>query len=252
MALLRNSPCTVCLLTLKTGGRRRAARRPPCLLHNLKEQGDVLEPCQITALLATATKIATEVRQVYEDTPEPDYHLLALWDKRTRALEKYRQGKGKKHLDKVNRLTEEASKYANKLSIDRWLGYCESFDEKTNLRDVWKTFNSMSGKKKGVSPVPVIALLSNEKTEEILNKLGDIFFPQPPTKQEEIIYHPTHSGPAHKPEDFPFTEWELGAAIQQCRSKSAPGEDGITVPMLRNAPLATRLVILKWFNEIWE
>ncbi|KAG0435362.1 hypothetical protein HPB47_018533 [Ixodes persulcatus] len=177
---------------------------------------------------------------------------IALWDKRTRALEKYRQGKQKKHLDKVNRLTEEASKYANVLSIDRWLGYCESFDEKTNLRDVWKTFKSMSGKKKGASPVPVIALLSNEKTEEILNKLGDIFFPQPPTKPEAIIYHPTHSGPADKPEDLPFTEWELGAAIQQCRSKSAPGEDGITVPMLRNAPLATRLVILKRFNEIWE
>lgn len=82
--------------------------------------------------------------------------------------------------------------------------------------------------------------------------MGDIFFPQPTTKPEAIIYHPTHSGPADKPEDLPFTEWELGAAIQQCRSKSAPGEDGITVSMLRNAPLATRLVILKWFNEIWE
>ncbi|KAG0425590.1 hypothetical protein HPB47_027262 [Ixodes persulcatus] len=204
------------------------------------------------AIEAGATKIATEVRQVSESTPEPDYHLLALWDKRTRALEKYRQGKQKKHLDKVNRLMEEASKYANVLSIGRWLGYCESFDEKTNLRDVWKTFKSMSGKKKGVSPVPVIALLSNEKTEKILNKLGDIFFPQPLTKPEAIIYHPTHSGPADKLEDLPFTEWELGAAIQQCRSKSAPGDDGITVPMLRNAPLATRLVILKWFNEIWE
>ena len=79
---------------------------------NLEEQREDLQPHQVTALLTAATHLATEVREVRNDTPEPDYHLLALWDKRTRALEKYRKGKLKKHLDKVNRLTEEANKYS--------------------------------------------------------------------------------------------------------------------------------------------
>ncbi|KAG0443002.1 hypothetical protein HPB47_015397 [Ixodes persulcatus] len=79
---------------------------------NLEEQREDLQPHQVTALLTAAIHLVTEVREVRDDTPEPDYHLLALWDKRTKALEKYRKGKLKKHLDKVNRLTEEANKYS--------------------------------------------------------------------------------------------------------------------------------------------
>lgn len=219
---------------------------------NLLDQGDDFEPHHVTSLLTAAAKVAVDTRQVDEDTPTPDSHLLSLWDRRTKALTLYRKKRKRKHLTKVNWLTNEASKYAKQLGLQRWLEYCETFDRHTNMGDVWRTFDSMYGKKKGISPVPVIALLSNEKIEDILNKLGEVFFPQPQKKPDPGIYQRQHTGPSQNPEDLPFTEWELDAAIKQCRTKSAPGPDGVTVPMLRNAPDPTRKAMLAWFNRIWD
>ncbi|KAG0445666.1 hypothetical protein HPB47_023495 [Ixodes persulcatus] len=86
--------------------------------------------------------------------------------------------------------------------------------------------------------------------KEILEELGSVFFPQPPNPPNQTIYSPGPSdGPAD--EDMPLTSWELDAAITQSNAKSAPGQDGVTTSMLRNAPQEAREAMLQWFNDIW-
>ncbi|XP_040071470.1 uncharacterized protein LOC120843991 [Ixodes scapularis] len=181
---------------------------------NIEDQGEDFEFQHVATLLTAAARIAVDERQVDEDTPKPDTHLLSLWDRRTAALTTYRKKKLRKHLIKVNKLTKEASQYASQLGFDRWIEYCETFDRLTNMGDVWRTFNSMYGKKKGVSPVPMIALMSNEKMEDILKQLGEVFFPQPTEKPDPSTYWRKHTGPSRESEDQPFTEREMDAAIK--------------------------------------
>ncbi|KAG0421430.1 hypothetical protein HPB47_002690 [Ixodes persulcatus] len=178
---------------------------------NLLDQGDDFEPHHVTSLLTAAAKVAVDTRQVDEDTPTPDSHLLSLWDRRTKTLTLYSKTRKRKHLTKVNWLTNEASKYAKQLGLERWLERSKTYP--TNLV---------------------------------------VFFPQPQKKPDPGIYQRQHTGPSQNPGDLPFTEWELDAAIKQCRTKSAPGPDGVTVPMLRNAPDPTRKAMLAWFNRIWD
>ncbi|KAG0425703.1 hypothetical protein HPB47_027132 [Ixodes persulcatus] len=63
---------------------------------NLLDQGNDFEPHQVTSLLTAAAKVAVDTRQVDEDTPTPDSHLLSLWDRRTKALTLYRKKEEKK------------------------------------------------------------------------------------------------------------------------------------------------------------
>ncbi|KAG0429410.1 hypothetical protein HPB47_023671 [Ixodes persulcatus] len=99
----------------------------------VEEHIDDINPANISAFLTTATKSATDFRQVDMNTPTPDTHLLSLWDRRTAALTKYRRHKWRCYLKRVTLLTKEASTYAQTLSLTRWIAHCESFDRTTKL-----------------------------------------------------------------------------------------------------------------------
>ncbi|KAG0423314.1 hypothetical protein HPB47_000895 [Ixodes persulcatus] len=103
---------------------------------NIEEQGEDIEFQHVATLLTTAARKAVDERQVDEDSPTPDTHLLSLWDRRTAALTTYREKKLRKPLIKVNELTKEASQYASQLGFDIWMEYCETFDRLTNMGDV--------------------------------------------------------------------------------------------------------------------
>ncbi|KAG0419260.1 hypothetical protein HPB47_004243 [Ixodes persulcatus] len=94
--------------------------------------------------------------------------------------------------------------------------------------------------------------MSDEKMEDSLKQLGEVFLSQPNNKPDPSTYRRKHAGPSRQSEDLLFTEWEMDATIKQCRSKSTPGPDGITAPMLKNAPESARRAMLQCFNQIWD
>ncbi|KAG0418737.1 hypothetical protein HPB47_004627, partial [Ixodes persulcatus] len=204
----------------------------------IEEHIEDINPAKISAFLTKATKSATDFRQ----------------DRRTAAPTKFRRHKRRCYLKRVTLLTKKASTYAQTLNLTRWIAHCESFDRTTKLGEVWRTFNAMNGKRKWCSPVPLLTLFSTDTEEDILDQLGSAFFLQPDDLPSSDVYRPVYADivDMENPGNQPFTEWELDAAIAQCKLKSAPGPDEVTAPMLRNAPCAAKEGILHWINFIWQ
>ncbi|KAM7313542.1 hypothetical protein ISCGN_003403 [Ixodes scapularis] len=70
-----------------------------------------------------------------KNTPNPDKHLLHLWEDRSKLHAEYLNN-GLTHKDLVNvpNKTAQARKHVKLLSMRRWLNYCASFDERTVSR----------------------------------------------------------------------------------------------------------------------
>ncbi|XP_029826911.3 uncharacterized protein LOC115312129 [Ixodes scapularis] len=207
---------------------------------------------KLCALLVASTREASTKKEVNWDSPTPDTHLLSLWDHRTRKLTEYRKTKDRNTLKEVNRITAEAEEYARKLRVNEWLDHCASFDQRTSIRKLWRTFRGMLGITKVRNTIENMALALDKPLEDVLEDMGKAFFPQPSTTPNAAIYTLEQAPKDPPPWNTPITRWELETAIDQGRIKSAPGPDGITASMLRNLPEEGKQQVLRWFNHMWE
>ncbi|KAG0424057.1 hypothetical protein HPB47_000189, partial [Ixodes persulcatus] len=96
-----------------------------------------------------AIKAATKTCKVKEVNPNPDLDLLNLWSARLQAQQRYRKAKQNNRFKiKLNIATSKAKYYTKKLKRQIWRRQCNSFNEKTGLRRMWRTYKGMSGKKR--------------------------------------------------------------------------------------------------------
>ncbi|KAG0411802.1 hypothetical protein HPB47_011058 [Ixodes persulcatus] len=135
----------------------------------------------LTKLMREAAKTATVETLVEIGAPIPDTRLLSLWRKRSNYLRRYRRTRKKRDIRKANRYAKEAQRHANNLCRDDWTRLCEGFNERTSLRRMWAVCNTMLGKSKGGNTAPNLALAENKEVKQILDEIGDVFFPQPAT-----------------------------------------------------------------------
>ncbi|XP_042148480.1 uncharacterized protein LOC121837099 [Ixodes scapularis] len=143
---------------------------------------------KLCALLVASTREASTKKEVNWDCSTPDTHLLSLWDHRTRKLTEYRKTKDRNTLKEVNRITAEAEEYARKLRVNEWLDHCASFDQRTSIRKLWRTFRGMLGITKVRNTIENMALALDKPLEDVLEDMGKAFFPQPSTTPNAAIY----------------------------------------------------------------
>ncbi|KAG0421440.1 hypothetical protein HPB47_002666 [Ixodes persulcatus] len=91
---------------------------------------------------------------VREGTPSPDLHLVKLWDKRLEALLCYRTRKSLRNKIRLNHATAEAKRYTIKLCRTIWHSLCDSFNERTGYRTLWKVYKGLAGKTKTSPLIP--------------------------------------------------------------------------------------------------
>ncbi|KAG0422128.1 hypothetical protein HPB47_002050, partial [Ixodes persulcatus] len=123
---------------------------------------------------------------VREGTPSPDLHLVKLWDKRLEALLCYRTRKSLRNKIRLNHATAEAKRYTIKLCRTIWHSLCDSFNERTGYRTLWKVYKGLAGKTKTSNTGSNLALRLDITEEELAEEAGDCFFPQqskPPTAE---------------------------------------------------------------------
>ena len=118
-------------MELQVGGKENPTPRRPTKVivwDKYREIADGIQDDfdaeQIAQQLCAAAKKATEKRHVADDTPDPDMHLLSLWDRRLQAIQRYRKDRRKRDLEEANKLTKEAKEYARELDNCRWLELC--------------------------------------------------------------------------------------------------------------------------------
>lgn len=125
-----------------------------------------------------AIAAATTKKQVKLQYPTPDLHLLNLWARRLRALQRYRRGpKNARALREVTRATIAARRYAEQLKRQRWLDFSASLSEKTSIRKLWAVSRAMLGRKRDRAATLTLALTTNKAVETLAQEAGDTLFP---------------------------------------------------------------------------
>ncbi|KAG0442800.1 hypothetical protein HPB47_015607 [Ixodes persulcatus] len=188
--------------------------------------------------------------QVKEDTPPLDLRLVKLWEKRVKALVRYRARKSLTNKICLNQATAEAKRYTIELCRTTWRGMCDSFNDRTGYMKVWHAYKELAGKTKTRNTGSNLALRLNITEEQLAELTGEQFFPQQPTPPPAEVYTllPIIN---EQQGDAPFTMAELIDALSLAKANSAPGPDQFTITALRNLQMEAMNELLDTFNAVW-
>ncbi|KAG0423960.1 hypothetical protein HPB47_000282 [Ixodes persulcatus] len=125
---------------------------------------------------------------VKEDTPQPDLHLINLWDRRLEALRRYRTRRSLQNKIRLNHATAEAKKYTIELCRTNWRKLCDSFNERIGYRALWRAYKGLAGKTKTCNTGSNLALRLDISEEQLAAEAGDYFFPQQPEPPQTDVY----------------------------------------------------------------
>ncbi|KAG0415462.1 hypothetical protein HPB47_007356 [Ixodes persulcatus] len=149
----------------------------------------------MTKLIRDAAKATTIKTLIEKEAPIPVTRLLILWRKRTNHLRRY----------------------------------CRT----RKRRDIRKANSAMLGKNKGGSTAPNMALPLGKEITQILDEIGDVFFPQPATDPDPKIYEPEESKTEWYKADFAM--WEMEATIERGNERSLVRLTGFPAPCSRTS-----------------
>lgn len=208
--------------------------------------------CTFEERMTAALNEATKTTKVKADDPNPDVHLLNLFETRLTALLKYqRNTKNRSAKSDLDRATEEVRAYSRSLNTERWREHCHSFNGKSGATALWGTLRAMLGKKKSRHAGTNIALRMGIEEDILAEQAASLFFPQQGRKDKSTRRSFAAQGDVPERDDD-FTEQELSAALHAAKSKTSPGDDGVTVGMLRNLPEDGRKMLLDKINKVWR
>nr|XP_054918999.1 uncharacterized protein LOC129380865 [Dermacentor andersoni] len=211
-----------------------------------------LEELPVEHLLRRAKEQATTTTLVTTDVPTPDTHLLNLWESRKQAEQEYiLSKKDYKKLLTLRKRTAEARRYAKQLTREKWLDFCSTLSHRSGTGRLWRTFRAMNGQKKTRNNIENILIRTGQTVDELEHDAAYTFFPQPVHLPPYDIYTPL---PSENSDGInaPFSLFELELALSQVKRNSAPGKDGISWSMLRNADTNTKHKLLELINKHWQ
>lgn len=184
------------------------------------------------------------------DSPQPDCHLIHLWQQAERLTHEYKTN-GRRHdtLVKLRRHYSLLHDYQRTLATERWHSTCDRLSRVKSLKQLWSILRTLQGK--GRPPPPLHHhFLHSHRLDELERDIIYTFFPHALDTPPQPLQAPTL--PSTDPDlDAPFTLGELHAAIRTGRMNSAPGHDGITWQMLRNLPPEAENTLLTLINDLW-
>ncbi|KAM7313936.1 hypothetical protein ISCGN_003723 [Ixodes scapularis] len=128
--------------------------------------------------IAESIKKHTATPTKTEESPSIDRHLLNLWDTRHKLVKKWKKKKTNRNLKKViQKITEEAENYAQKIADDQWIELCNGFNGQLHTARVWSILNALLDKKKPKHSLEKIKLKQGYTNEELATKLHTLFYP---------------------------------------------------------------------------
>lgn len=164
------------------------------------------------------------------------------------------------------KLREESDKITEAAKEEHWRETCSSVDKNTSTKKLWQKINLMSkgAKNKNIpaltKPDGSLAREPQEKAEVLADHYESVcsdnsFTPKFMSHRQafESTYSNIISDSRDHPAAFnePFTLTELQNALLSAND-SVPGEDCISISMLRHLPNSCLNVILKLFNDLLQ
>ncbi|KAM7284950.1 uncharacterized protein ISCGN_031948 [Ixodes scapularis] len=207
--------------------------------------------------IAESIKKHTATPTKTEESPSIDRHLLNLWDTRHKLVKKWKKKKTNRNLKKViQKITEEAENYAQKIADDQWIELCNGFNGQLHTARVWNILNALLDKKKPKHSLEKIKLKQGYTNEELATKLHTLFYPYSapynPGPGQTALTDDTRITETQEGSDSPFSKNELLTALYSIKRNTTPGPDSITYTMLKNLPKNYIDALLNQINQAWE
>ncbi|KAL1436743.1 hypothetical protein MTO96_049386 [Rhipicephalus appendiculatus] len=193
----------------------------------LQQQPPAKNIDHLVSQLCAAKRKATKNLRVPFDHPEPDRHLLTLWNRRLRILAQYRRsGHAAHHKARLRKIQRTIEEYTTTLASDRWMVICESINGQTHTSKVWAILRSLLGQRKTYNGAARVALREGISAQELAEQAAQVFFPQT-SHPTDTTYQKDESSEDSEPLNSPFTMLELEHALQHANARSTPGADGV-------------------------
>ncbi|KAL1472266.1 hypothetical protein MTO96_039453, partial [Rhipicephalus appendiculatus] len=134
----------------------------------LQQQPPAKNIDHLVSQLCAAKRKATKNLRVPFDHPEPDRHLLTLWNRRLWILAQYRRsGHAAHHKARLRKIQRTIEEYTTTLASDRWIVICEFINGQTHTSKVWAILRSLLGQRKTYNGAARVALREGISGQEL-------------------------------------------------------------------------------------
>lgn len=208
-----------------------------------------------TSKLLETAHLHTKELTLTEDHPAVDAHLLHLWDACRGLRKRWKKHRTNRRLKiRIAKLTAEAAAYAQQLSQQNWIQFCDKLQGTLGTRRTWHMLRSLmgTGASKQATAHQLQRLMHNYQgtEDDLLNELRKPLELKPTTSP--MTYKaPPYTGQANPAMDEPFTMAEIEAVIRKLTRNTAPGRDQIRNKLLRNLDYIALENLLNYINEHW-
>jgi hypothetical protein len=192
----------------------------------------------------------------------------AVSEKR-KAFNTFRRLKTVSHYLHYKKLKGTTQALLKKTKKESWRNLCKTFNEKTKLTHAWRVLKAMDGRSKSKDPIPTLEQngIKYATNQEKANLLAGSFAQvsssnnySPEFKEFKTYFQALPTAPSHK--DFvnpsktpnindPFSLAELQRAMASAKN-TTPGQDGITMKMLKVLDYMSLNKLLDIYNDIWS
>lgn len=187
------------------------------------------------------------------DQEHVDSHLLSLWDKRHRMIQRWKKNKTNRPLKKaIQAITEEAQEYACTLTTENWLQTCDQLNGQLHTPRVWQILRSLLGQAKPRHTLTKLLMHAGADPESLARDIQKLFYPHKPNLSPLPDHPPESPDSLSTGINSPFSMNELQAALHNLKRNTTPGMDGITYTTLRNLPEHFLEPLLDQINQAWE
>ena len=223
---------------------------------------------QITTAIISAATVSiprTGMRPGFKALPYWDDDCSNIVAQRNAARNKMSRTKDKDDIAEYRRLKGVAQWTIKNASKKHWEGYCSTLTSSSKLGSVWKMAGRMTGRGVKTSLPSLHAngqtfdtnidkanLLAKSYAEVSGHANSSQAFSAHRLLMEAQWLREKPAGNNAEPMNVPFSSSELAQAIGQCKSSSAPGQDGINYEMVHHLPTALTDKLLAVYNRVWE
>lgn len=145
----------------------------------LMEEPSAARIKNLTDQLCIAKEQSTKKLRVPPDHPEPDRHLVTLWNRRLRIFGRYKKSGRAPHLKQhLLEVQKKIESHTNALATERWMDVCETINGHTHASKVWAFLRSLHGQRETNNSAARVALLGGVSVNELAEEAAAAFFPQ--------------------------------------------------------------------------
>ncbi|XP_077539808.1 uncharacterized protein LOC144152414 [Haemaphysalis longicornis] len=217
-----------------------------------EEAGCITDIEEFVEQLHTHARKATKTIPEEAELQEADTKLLHMWEAKQSLQRRLSKQKLNRNLRRrIAYLNREIEEYANELTRQNWYSTCNRMDSEMGLGKTWNILRYLidSQECKTTQRHNLSKIIHDypRSDKDLLEEIKNRYIGSNPKENLK-----PYEGTPNPELDRPITTAEVWEAIQDLRTKSAPGQDGITNKIIRNLDDDSVEALAQYLNLRWQ